>query len=222
MILSYVTHKKWLLNEVGVKIIATQSSIVYRDLVQGFQGNNKLLVCSSNNYDPLEITQAFDMVGDPLLSGDVTKKYFAKIVNSFIAGIDETTRNKILSAFNNLEITLSDSLLLEDLPLTINFDEDLRKLLKIVDLHLDQTLLVNPYAIIETVLKIHRNCNLKTIPVICNVTNYLNDQELCELSKLTKQMNMMVVLIEFTSSDLLAVPEEAQFYYIDKDLVDWY
>lgn len=222
MILSYVTHKKWVLNNFGVKIIATQSSIVYRDLVQGFQGKNKMLVCSSDNYDPLEITQTFDMVGDPLLSGDVTKKYFAKIVNSFIAGIDETTRNKILSAFNNLEITLSDSLLLEDLPLTINFDEDLRKLLKIVDLHLDQTLLVNPYAIIETVLKIHQNCNLKTIPVICNVTNYLNDQELCELSKLTKQMNMMIVLIEFTSSDLLAVPEEAQFYYIDRDLVDWY
>ena len=59
----------------GIKILATRSAIVYRDLVQGIQGKNKMLICSSDNYDPVEVTKTFDMVGDPLLSGYITKKY---------------------------------------------------------------------------------------------------------------------------------------------------
>ena len=222
MILAYLTHKKWVFSDSGIKILATRSSIVYRDLVQGIQGKNKMLICSSDNYDPVEVTKTFDMVGDPLLSGDITKKYLTKIVSTYITNLDEATRNKIFCAFSNLELALSDSLLLEDLPLAINFDEDLKKLLKMADLHLDENKLSNPYAIIETVLKIHQNCNLKTVPVFCNATNYLDNRELAELAQIAKQMKLMVVLIEFTSSDFLVVPEDAQFYYIDEDLVDWY
>lgn len=206
----------------GIKILATRSAIVYRDLVQGIQGKNKMLICSSDNYDPVEVTKTFDMVGDPLLSGDITKKYLTKIVSTYITNLDEATRNKIFCAFSNLELALSDSLLLEDLPLAINFDEDLKKLLKMADLHLDENILSDSYAIIETVLKIHQNCNLKTVPVFCNATNYLDNRELAELAQIAKQMKLMVVLIEFTSSDFLVVPEDAQFYYIDEDLVDWY
>lgn len=222
MILSYLTHKKWTFDDNGLKIIATQSPIAYRDVVQGFQGENKMLICSSDNYDPLEISKIFDLVGDPLLSGDLTKKYMLKIINHFVENMDETTRNKILTAFSKLELALSDSLLLEDLPLVINFDEDLKKLFKMLELHINQDVLFDPYAIIETVLKIHQTCNLKTIPVFCNVAHYLNNQELTELAKLVKQMNLMVILIEFTSLDLLVVPEDVQAYYIDKDLVDCY
>lgn len=222
MILSYLTHKKWTFDDNGLKIIAIQSPIVYRDVVQGFQGKNKMLICSSDNYDPLEISKTFDLVGDPLLSGDLTKKYMLKIINHFVENMDETTRNKILTAFSKLELALSDSLLLEDLPLAINFDEDLKKLFKMLELHINQDVLHDPYAIIETVLKIHQTCNLKTIPVFCNVAHYLNDQELTELAKLIKQMNLLVILIEFTSLDLLVVPEDVQSYYIDKDLVDCY
>lgn len=222
MILSYLTHKKWTFDNNGLKIIATQSPITYRDVVQGFQGENKMLVCSSNNYDPLEIAKTFDLVGDPLLSGDLTKKYMLKIVNHFVENLDESTRNKILTAFSNLELALSDSLLLEDLPLVINFDEDLKKLFKMTELHINKNVFHDPYAIIETVLKIHQNCNLKTIPVFCNVAHYLDDYELAELAKLVKQMNIIIILIEFTSLDFLVVPEDVQSYYIDKDLVDCY
>lgn len=222
MILAYLTHKKWVFSDSGIKILATRSSIVYRDLVQGIQGKNKMLICSSDNYDPVEVTKTFDMVGDPLLSGDITKKYLTKIVSTYITNLDEATRNKIFCAFSNLELALSDSLLLEDLPLAINFDEDLKKVLKMADLHLDENILSDPYAIIETVLKIHQNCNLKTVLVFCNATNYLDNRELAELAQIAKQMRLMVVLIEFTSTDFLVVPEDAQFYYIDEDLVDWY
>ncbi|NRO05135.1 hypothetical protein IMAU30005_02020 [Lactobacillus helveticus] len=65
-------------------------------------------------------------------------------------------------------------------------------------------------------------CKIDSVPVICNVANYLNSQQLQELSNLVKQMNMKLVLIEFTDKDFLIVPKNAEFFYIDEDLVDWY
>ncbi|WP_379853953.1 hypothetical protein [Lactobacillus kullabergensis] len=38
MILTYATHKKWIFKDPGIKVIGLQSSIAYRDIIQGFQG----------------------------------------------------------------------------------------------------------------------------------------------------------------------------------------
>lgn len=222
MILSYLSHKEFEISGNGLKFIATKSQIAFRDLVQGFQEIKPMLLCSNDKYDQLDISKTFDFVGDILLTKDVTKKYMPQIFKSFIEDIDEENRDKILTAYHSLESILQDSLLLEDIPLEINLNEDLRKLLKLEDLHLDDKLLKNPYAIIEMILKIHQLCKLDTIPVICNVANYLDLQELKELSNLTKQLNMKLILIEFADRDSLIVPENSEFFYIDEDLVDWY
>ncbi|UQS82812.1 type II-A CRISPR-associated protein Csn2 [Bombilactobacillus folatiphilus] len=228
MILSYLTHKKWQWQTKGIKLIATNSSIAYRDLVQGFQSQKDSLLCTSDHYEQLEISKTFDFVGDLLLSGDVTKKYLAHIVKSYITNLDEDNRNKIMIAFHHLEATVQveatvqDSLLLEDLPLEIDFDEDLRKSLKMLNVHLDQQMLLDPCAITKTVLKIHEICHLKTIPVVCNLANYLELQELSEINQLVNELNLTFIVLEFVTPDLLKVPLGVQFYYIDEDLVDWY
>lgn len=222
MILSYLTHKQVKLEDPGLKIIATKSSIAYRDLVQGFQQVRPTIICSDDHYNELEIGKAFDFVEDVLLTKDVINKYSSHIFKSFIENLDEENRNKIMVAYHKLESLLQDSLLLEDLPLEIDFNEDLEKLLKLENLHLDSKLMEEPYAIIESILKIHQLCKLGSIPVICNVANYLNSQQLDELSGLVNQLNMKLLLIEFTDKDFLIVPKNAEFYYIDEDLVDWY
>ncbi|WP_103660678.1 type II-A CRISPR-associated protein Csn2 [Lactobacillus sp. HT06-2] len=220
MILSYISHKEFKLQEFGLTIIATKSPIAYRDLVQGFQKVRPTLVASNDKYDSLDVGKTFDFAGDVLLTQNVIEKYMSHILKSYIEQLDEDNRNKILSAYHNLESLLQDSLLLEDLPLEIDFNEDLKKLLKAEDLHLDAKLLKEPYVIIESILKIHQFCKINSIPVICNVANYLDSQQLKELSNVVKQMNMKLVLIEFTDKDFLIVPKNAEFFYIDEDLVD--
>ena len=222
MILTYTTHKKWVFKDPGIKIIGLQSPIAYCDIIQGFQGKNKMLLCSEDDYSPLDIGKTFDFIGDPLLSGDITKKYMPHIVNNYLKGLDEENRDKLIRSLYSLESILQDSLLLEDLPLAINFDEDLKKLLKLTEIHLDKSMLLSPYGIIETVLKIHQTCDLKTIPVICNVAHYLEKQEWQELASLVKEMNLILVVIEFTTKESLATPKDIPFYFIDKDLIDWY
>ena len=181
-----------------------------------------LITCSDDNYSQLDITKEFDFVGDPLLTKNVTEKYIHELVNNYIVNLDEENRNRIIAIFHKLESLLQDSLFLEDVPLEINFEEDLKKLLKIEGIHLDFKLMQNPYAIIETILKIHEICNLHSVPVICNVANYLDKKELEELSKIAYQINLTVILIEFTDFKNTVFPEDAEFYYIDQDLIDWY
>lgn len=222
MILTYATHKKWVFKDPGIKIIGLQSPIAYCDIIQGFQGKNKILLCSEDDYSPLDIGKTFDLIGDPLLSGDITKKYMPHIVNNYLKGLDEENRDKLIRSLYSLESILQDSLLLEDLPLAINFDEDLKKLLKYTEIHLDKTLLIHPYGIIETVLKIHQTCDLKTIPVICNVAHYLEKEEWQELASLVTEMNLILVVIEFMTKENLTIPNDIPFYFIDKDLIDWY
>lgn len=222
MIFSYLTHKEIVLEDSGLKIIATKSPIVYRDLVQGFQQIRPTIICSNDHFDQMEISKTFDFVGDILLTKDVVNKYSTHIFKSFIENLDEENRNKIMVAYHKLESLLQDSLLLEDLPLEIDFNEDLKKLLKLENLHFDSKLMEEPYDIIESILKIHQICKLNSIPVICNVANYLDSQQLDELSQLVNQLNMKLILIEFTDKDFLIVPKNAEFYYIDEDLVDWY
>ena len=222
MILTYATHKKWVFKDPGIKIIGLQSPIAYCDIIQGFQGKNKMLLCSEDNYSPLDIGKTFDFIGDPLLSGDITKKYMPHIVNNYLKSLDEENRDKLIRSLYSLESILQDSLLLEDLPLAINFDEDLKKLLKYTEIHLDKALLIHPHGIIETVLKIYQTCDLKTIPVICNVAHYLEKEEWQELASLVTEMNLILVVIEFTTKESLAIPKDIPFYFIDKDLIDWY
>ncbi|RMC51504.1 type II-A CRISPR-associated protein Csn2 [Lactobacillus sp. ESL0263] len=165
MILSYLTYKKWTLPDSGVTVITLQSPIAYRDLVQGFKKENSLLLCSDRDFNSLEITKTFDFVGDLLLSEDISKRYLTFVVNNYVKTIDEENRNKAFKAYYNLGAVLHDSLLLEDLPMDIDFNKDLKKLLKLLEIHFDRSVLTNPYATIETVLKIHQNYDLGTIPV---------------------------------------------------------
>lgn len=64
------------------------------------------------------------------------------IIKNFISNLDEVNRNRILKSFYSLETVLNDSLLLEDLPLEIDFSEDIKKLLKMVNIHLDAQLML--------------------------------------------------------------------------------
>lgn len=222
MILSYLTHKKIELDDPGLKIMATKSEIAYRDWIQAFQDKNELLLCCTDNYEKLELKRTFDFIGDPLLSVDILDKYLPIVIKKIVSNLDEDNRNKIISKFYQFETTMQDSLLLEDIPIEINFEEDLPKLLKFEKLHFDPKILQDPYAIIETVMKIHELYNLGTIPVFCNVSHYLDFKQINELAKITDQMNIQAILMEFTDKDFMVVPENVEFYYIDQDLVDWY
>lgn len=222
MILTYLSHKKMVMNDSGIKVIATSSPIVYRDVVQSFQNKKNILLSTDDDYNQLDIIKDFDFIADPILNQNLFDKYMPVIIKTYIEKLDEANRNEILKTYHKLEAIVQDSLLLEDLPLELDFDQDLKKFLKLENLHLDTKFLEEPYAIIESILKIHQNYDLHSIPVACNVAHYLNKVQLEMLNQLLKELNLKLILIEFTSKDFLVFPKDVDYFYIDQDLVDWY
>lgn len=222
MILYYLSHKKMIMNGSGLKVIGTASTIAYSDIIESFQNKKHLLVSSDDNYDPLDIVKDYDFIGDPILNENVLDKYMPLILKKYIETLDEDNRNKIIKAYHNLESIIQDSLLLETLPLELDFSEDMKKFLKLENLHLDTNLLKEPYAIIETILNIHQMCDLDSVPVFCNVAHYLDKAQLVMLDDLLNSLNLRSVLIEFSDNKSTLFPERVDYYYIDEDLVDWY
>lgn len=210
------------MNGSGLKVIGTASTIAYSDIIESFQNKKHLLVSSDDNYDPLDIVKDYDFIGDPILNENVLDKYMPLILKKYIETLDEDNRNKIIKAYHNLESIIQDSLLLETLPLELDFSEDMKKFLKLENLHLDTNLLKEPYAIIETILNIHQMCDLDSVPVFCNVAHYLDKAQLVMLDDLLNSLNLRSVLIEFSDNKSTLFPERVDYYYIDEDLVDWY
>ena len=62
MILSYLSHKKMVMKNSGIKVIATSSPIVYRDVIQSFQGKKDMLLSSDDDYNQLNIIKDLSLI----------------------------------------------------------------------------------------------------------------------------------------------------------------
>lgn len=222
MIISYESHHKILVENGKVTVIKLASPIVYRDFVLSFQGKSDKVKVFNDEYDEKDICKECDFVGDVLLNENVLDKYMLKIINSVFESINEDNRNETFKIWQNLTTNLQQSLFMSDLPLEIDNNVDLKKLYKFSGIHFDQQLSLNPYDIIETVVKIHEECKLKSVVVLTNVLHYLNTQQLNDLIEFIKEINLPLVLIEFSSSKFQVNNEDASVCCIDEDFVDWY
>lgn len=222
MIITYQAHKSFEIENGRVNVIATSSPIAYCDLIEGMQEKNELLASMSEDYETIPLSKALDWLGDPVISESLFQKYMTKVTNYVVEDLSEDGRNRIITLYRDLLNAVQDELFMEDLPLAINFDTDLKKLIKFGGIHFDKSLATNPYGIIETVLRIHDRLGLKSIVAFSNVAHYLDKQQLNELSKLCQELNKAVILIEFCSQNYQSEYRDAKFNYIDEDLVDWY
>lgn len=222
MIVTYESHKSFEIKESRINIIATSSPIVYRDLIEGLQDNNELVRSMTDDYETIPLNKALDWLGDPLISESLFQKYMTKVTSYVVEDLSADGRNRIITLYRDLLNAVQDELFMEDLPLEMSFDTDLKKLIKFGGLHFDKSLTKDPYGIIETVLRIHDRLNLKSIVAFSNVAHYLDRQQFNEISKLCLELNRAVIFVEFCSQKDLSVYGDAKLNYIDEDLVDWY
>ena len=123
---------------------------------------------------------------------------------------------------SQLYTLVQQCLFMIDLPLEVTYDWDLKKLFKYCKIHFNADTMQNPYAIIESIIKIHLECGLKSAVGITNVAHYLNQQQIADLSKLTISTGISTLLVEFTDMKSQELYTNCDFYYIDEDFVDWH
>ncbi|WP_198324518.1 hypothetical protein [Lactobacillus johnsonii] len=54
-----------------MKIIATSSTIAYRDITQSFKNEKQMALISDDEYNQLDINKNFDFIGDILLTKNI-------------------------------------------------------------------------------------------------------------------------------------------------------
>lgn len=222
MIISYEGHHPIKVLDGKITFIKVANSAVYRDFILSFQGKSEKVKFFDEHYNQLEKNKSIDWVGDVLITQDYLNSYQNKIISNLFDTLNENQRNKIFNTWRQLSTDIQDIIFMTDLPIEVGENLDLKKLFKFDGIHFDDSVLSDPYAIIETVVKIHIECKLNSVVTFANVSHYLTKEQLNNLITFINEVNMPLILIEFSSSDFKVVSGDARVCYIDEDFVDWY
>ncbi|MCT3542873.1 type II-A CRISPR-associated protein Csn2 [Lentilactobacillus buchneri] len=222
MKISYAGHQEIELNSKYLTVIATNNPTVYHDLVVGLGSFSDKIKVFDDNFESVEVKDAIDWQGDVGLSDGVSDKYNSGIFKQLEAVLTDDQRKSITDINNQLYTVVQQCLFMIDLPLEVTYDWDLKRLFKYCKIHFNADTMLNPYAIIESIIKIHLECGLKSTVGLTNVAHYLNQQQLIDLSKLTSSAGISTLLVEFTDMKSQELYTNCDFYYIDEDFVDWH
>lgn len=222
MIMSYKGHDSISLKNGVTTILETNNRQVYSELILGLQGYNDKIQFFDDEYKKIDISKAMDWDGDIVDSQNLIAKYNAEIVNTVFNNLTEEQRSKINECEKKLYTVIQDILFYIDLPLEVTYDGDIKKVLKNSKIHMNGSISMDPYAIIETDLKIHMECNDKSCIGLSNVANYLNKDQLQEIISLNKEIKTSLLLIEFSELKNRKFYDNCDYHYIDEDYIDWH
>lgn len=221
MKLVYKGHQPVEIKSGKFTILATNNHNLYFELIRGLQGFNDKLMVVDDQYHSLEIEKAIDWDGDVVANNNLAENYSTEIVKSIIKNLTEDDRNVINMEARRLYSAVQETLFMTDLPLEVRFDGNIKRLLNYCRVNFSPLIQQNPYDIIKTDLKLHLECADSSCVGLSNVANYLSQDELKELQELNTELKIPVLLVEFTELSNRQYYGNADFYYIDKDFVDW-
>ncbi|GAA3198871.1 type II-A CRISPR-associated protein Csn2 [Lentilactobacillus kefiri] len=222
MKISYAAHKEIQINDQHPTVIATNNPTVYHDLIVGLGVFDDKVKMYDDSFNAVEIKDAVDWQGDVGLNGGVSEKYNSNILKQLETVLTDDQRKSITDINNQLYTLIQQCLFMIDLPLEVTYDWDLKKLFKYCKIHFNSQTMQNPYAIIESIIKIHLECGLKSAVGLTNVAHYLNQQQINDLSKLVSSTGISTILVAFTDLKSQELYTNCDFYYIDEDFVDWH
>ena len=221
MKMNYEGHKPLELLPETITVLGTNNRAVYSDVILGLQGFNDKINFFDDDYQRIDISKAMDWDGDIIDSQNLMSKYNTELVNALVASITDEQRNKINKCENDLYTAIQDAMLYMDLPLEVSYDGDLKKVFKNSKIHLLPSICMNPYVIIETDFKLHKECNDTSCIGLSNVANYLSQDQLQEIIKLNTELKTSALIIEFIKLEDLNFYKNCNCYYIDEDFIDW-
>ncbi|GAA6237626.1 type II-A CRISPR-associated protein Csn2 [Apilactobacillus micheneri] len=222
MIISYKTHKKINIQQGKINVIATNNQAVYLDFIDGFKGNMDLVNIFDDNYNRLDNIECINWIGDLIESIDINKYYKNKLINSIDNNFSEKEINSIHNANRELVNTIQKHLFMYDLPIEVDYDNDLKRILNYSKIHFDNYAINNPYDKISMLIKLHLELEDSSVLVVTNVAHYLTPKQIDGIADLCKSSSIPLIMIEFTDLKSKDNYKHCNFAYIDQDFVDWY
>lgn len=204
-----------------ITVLGTDNRKVYSDIILGLQGFNDKIKFFDEDYRIVPTNKAMDWDGDIIDSQNLMTKYNTELINAIVTSITDEHRNEINRCENQLYMALQDAMLYLDLPIEVSYDGDLKRVFKNSKIHLSPSICMDPYVIIETDFKLHKECNDTSCIGLSNVANYLSQDQFQEIVKLNSELQTSALIIEFIKLDNFNFYKNCNCYYIDEDFVDW-
>lgn len=204
-----------------ITVLGTDNRKVYSDIILGLQGFNDKIKFFDEDYRIVPTNKAMDWDGDIIDSQNLMTKYNTELINAIVTSITDEHRNEINRCENQLYTALQDAMLYLDLPIEVSYDGDLKRVFKNSKIHLSPSICMDPYVIIETDFKLHKECNDTSCIGLSNVANYLSQDQFQEIVKLNGELQTSALIIEFIKLDNFNFYKNCNCYYIDEDFVDW-
>lgn len=221
MIISYDSHDGMPEVKDNLVIVSTENQHVYIDILNGLKDRNDLIKIYDCSYNELDKSKHIDFYGDLINFDGLVTKQINALVKKTVDYLDNDDINYIQKSVSQLNNYLQEKLFMIDLPLKVTKDVDIKKVIKNLDIHLDSSIINNPYDILEMLIRLKVETNSDSIIVINNLANYLDDDQLRSIQQLCKESEVPILDIEFNSQCIDRL-KFCQYYFIDEDFVDWH
>lgn len=198
-------------------IICTNNQKFYGDLVMGCQWKQNLVL--SDNDETLELDESLAFLGNLATNSDVFQPFKAKIEKEVLNNLNEKDRQQLYRLDQEIKGIFLNAVYLEDFPLAVNDDWDIKKQYKYCEISFLREQLTSFYDIIKAVLNLYHKFNSQELIILNDFFNYLDDQEQAQIFKLVKSLELSVLLLDFSWQPYSQLLEECRYYSVDKDFV---
>ncbi|CAI2656535.1 type II-A CRISPR-associated protein Csn2 [Apilactobacillus kunkeei] len=224
MIISYDTHDKIEPLNDDLMIIATSSQSVYLDILNGLNDRNNLLKAFDNEFNELEKSKYIDFYGDLISFNGLSTKQINSILKKIVGYFDNDDIDYMQKSISSLNNFIQEKLFFWDIPLLLTQDIDIEKTIKKMNIHLNPDIEGNPYDIIELLIRLKMETQDKSLIVVNNLANYLNNDQIQSIEKLCKEFKVPLLDIEFGKNNDTNNTDFSfcQYYFIDDNFVDWH
>lgn len=221
MIFSYSGHQSVKIQSGKISVIGTSSPVIYNEIICGLNDFNDNVKLFDDSYNKLEISKYIDFDTSIVFNHKLYDKYSRYLMMTVIDNMTEISRKKIDRDIQELYSSIQESLFMTDLPIEVTYDGDLKRIINYSHMHFAFNRTLKPYDIIMNDLKIHLECNLKSIVSFSNLANFLSKEEFTSLLSEVNSMQIPLLLVEFTELNKMSFYQNADALLIDQDFVDW-
>ncbi|USS84805.1 type II-A CRISPR-associated protein Csn2 [Fructilactobacillus myrtifloralis] len=198
-------------------VIRTNNQAFYTSLSLGLQSKQDIVL--SDNDEVLELNDYLQFIGNVVTNPDLFTPFKLKIEREILENLNEKERQRLYQLDCELKSIFLGSAYLEDFPLTINDEWDVKKQYKYCGINFLHDAQATPYDIIKEVLNLYNQFNAKKLLVLADLFNYLEEAQQLQIFQLIKKLELHVLLLDFSWQPYSQLLEECRYYSVDKDFV---
>lgn len=209
----------------GITILKIASTKLMLQVIQSLQCANEGVVLSQDG--EMITSKSVNYIGDILHPIDFNKIFGKILIKNLLKQIDDFELNELRELNSTLQSKLNLMLFELDLPGIVPGNWDLSRLLKYLDLQIEEPIYDDLYGIIESIVVVASRLGDTRLIAFCNAALYLSDDQIKALDCEMKINNIEALFFESSTlresigeSVLNVVEIDDDFVKFEDDLVD--